>query len=457
MRNKISKLLISLLCILALMPITPVSATGEEVSSRPVITGYRITSGSAKRGEPFNVEITILDVGIRHSNFVDFGANPNFTNSFVAMTNNGFATTNRVGEVKSITKNPDNDFIIYTVEFKNLVYQGDDKTLSFDFGFDFDFQNEEGTDVVLGRAIRQSGTITITEAFSPAEPPAPAPSSAKLVSSNVGFSGDRVGGGEFSVGLNVRNAGNGTASRVSVSISSDDPKVTLVSSVNTQFLGNIGVGATSSRVSFNMTATKDIVPGPVTFTVNVTYTNSDGTGGSESFVLSTRITQEDRVSIRRAEIFNPLAGVETEVDYSIINNGLTTLYNGEVQLLTKEGEILSTAFVGNVESGKEYANADLLVTFTETGEHTVVFVFMFENAEGQKARVKEEITVTVNEWIPPIIDPMPMPPINQPGGLSWIWYVIGAGVVGTASFVGFKAYKKKKAKVEESGDEDEDF
>jgi len=455
MRNKISKLLISLLCILALMPITPISATGVEITSTPIVTGYRITSGSPKKGDEFDIEITILDVGIRYDYFRDFNADPNFANPFVAMTNNSFATTgNRVGKIKPITKNADNNFVVYTIVFENLVYQGDDKTLSFDFGYDFDHKDGDPLKPIT---IRQSGTITITEAFSPAEPPAPAPSSAKLVSSNVGFSGDRVGGGEFSVGLNVRNAGNGTASRVSVSISSDDPKVTLVSSVNTQFLGNIGVGATSSRISFNMTAAKDIVPGPVTFTVNVTYTNSDGTGGSESFVLSTRITQEDRVSIRRAEMFNPLAGVETEVDYSIINNGLTTLYNGEVQLLTKEGEILSTAFVGNVESGKEYANADLLVTFAETGEHTVVFVFMFENAEGQKARVKEEITVTVNEWIPPIIDPMPMPPINQPSGLSWIWYVIGAGVVGAAGFVGFKAYKKKKAKAEESGDEDEDF
>ena len=453
MKSMFKKLLLTFMCLMFMMPSQPLTALGydDEIYENPVVINYEITSGTPEKGKTFNLKVNIMDVRL---NTDVFPMTPlTVTNSYAAMHQGNFNASTSLGTVTSFTTKTTDNFIYYSIEFKNLVFQGgDDKTFTFDYSFEFDDPNTATTDPVL-RSVSNL-TINIKEAFTKE---AVVSKSAKLVVASSSFGGSLKGGSDFTVNFKIKNVSkDGGAKKVSVSITSNNPKITVISSVNTKYIGSIGKNSVSGGQSFKMSAAKDIEPGPVTFTLHITYENEDGTGGSESIDLSTKIKQVDKVQINRAEMYEAYMGRETEVDYSVINNGLTTLNNAEAQLLDENGDILATAYIGNILPATEYANADLLVTFDETGPKTVTFALVYETDEGNKKMVKKDIEIEVIEYIPPSYDPYP--PIEEPtnGGINWFLVLIGAGVVGAGGYFGFKAYKKKKANAE-SVDEDEDF
>ena len=451
MKNIFKKAVLILVCLMFMMPNQPLTAVDYDnvVTDAPVVINYEITKGTPEKGKAFDLKVNIMDVRL---NYIGFPFPPTTVdNSYAAMQQGAFTASNNLGQVTSFAINPNDSFVYYSIEFKNLVFQGgEDKTFTFDYSFEFvDVNTNE-------RTLRTvSGiTVNIKEAFTKE---VVVNKSAKLVVASSSYGGNLKAGSEFTVNFKIKNVSkDGGAKKVSVSITSNNPKVTVVSSINTKYIGSIGKNATSSGQSFKMVAAKDIEPGAVTFTLHISYENDDGTVGMESVDLSTKIKQEDKVQINRAEIYEAYMGRETEVDYSIINNGVTTLNNAEVQLLDENGDVLSTAYIGNIAPATEYSNADLLVTFDGTGPKTLTFALIYETDDGTKKMVKKEIFIEVMEYVPPFMDPNPPVVDPQPQGVNWLLILVGAGVVGVGGFFAFKAYKKKKANAE-SVDEDEDF
>jgi|GEM_PF-4562570 len=454
MKNIFKNAVLMLVCLMFMMPNQPLTAVdyANVVTDAPVVINYEITKGTPEKGKTFDLKVNIMDVRL---NYIGFPFPPDTVeNSYAAMQQGAFTASNNLGQVTSFALGANDSFVYYSIEFKNLVYQGgDDKTFTFDYSFEF---VDTSTPIPHERTLRSVSNITVNikEAFSRE---VVANKSAKLVVASSSYGGNLKAGNEFTVNFKIKNVSkDGGAKKVSVSITSNNPKVTVVSSINTKYIGSIGKNATSSGQSFKMVAAKDIEPGAVTFTLHISYENDDGSGGMETVDLSTKIKQEDKVQINRAEIYEAYMGRETEVDYSIINNGVTTLNNAEVQLLNENGDVLSTAYVGNVAPATEYSNADLLVTFDETGTKTLTFAFVYETDDGTKKMIKKEVVIEVTEYSPPFVDPNPPMVDPQPQGVNWLLILVGAGVVGVGGFFAFKAYKKKKASAE-SVDEDEDF
>lgn len=433
-------------------PVTQQPENGEESvierTTNPVIINYSI-DGSCKKGEKFNLTINIMDPGFDCTK-LDMEQAP--FNAYAAMNANSFASDSALGTIENVKAGTENTFLYYSVVFKNLVYTGDGTDKGFNFSYQFSM-HQKGVENGRADVLADGQAIIIKEAYAPVAP-VEKPKNAKLIVSSTNFGGSLKAGNDFTLNYRLKNvSADGAAKKVSVSVTSSNPKIAVSSTINTKYVGTIGKNSTSDALSFKFSIAKDITPGVETLTLNISYENEDGSMGQESVNVAAKVLQEDKVKINRAEIYEAFLGRETEIDYSIINSGLTTLANAQVKAVDEQGIELATAYVGNMEPAKEYSGNDLIFSFDETGSKTITFILEYETESGSKKQLKQDITVEVTEYNPPFIDPvLPMEPEKK--GTPWYMWVVGLAVLGGAGFGGFKFYKKKKAKASVIDDED---
>ncbi|MHC1694175.1 MAG: hypothetical protein AB9835_02630 [Eubacteriales bacterium] len=258
-----------------------------------------------------------------------------------------------------------------------------------------------------------------------------------------------------------------------ITISSDSGSTTSaggvftpVSSSNTFFIDYLDPGQSVTK-TIELFVKSDVAPSSYGVNVNFTYKNSSGEAANSSEVISIPVQQEVRFNIGEVPyIYDVPVGSEAYTNISFGNLGKSVIYNVIVKVegegfVNSEGEY----YAGNLDAGK-HVSKDFYLTPTMGGMVNGKFIFMYEDASGNKQQVEKPFSFNAIEQI---IDPgkpgdIPIDP-GMPGeeipigeeikeGLpTWSWFAMGGGVLVVAALVAFFVIRAKRMKGE-LGDEE---
>lgn len=404
------------------------------------VTGYTLVGEPIDKNTPFNIGVNVVDPNFTYSSM----NGKSFDKSFAILTGSAFGSNNRQGYINDVR--PDTmGYLMYTVWFENVRYLADG-TLDFSVSYTFDY-SENGKSYNADQS--KSASTPIYEInngtggssnFTP-----------NVIISNYTGQNGMVAGKNAEIKVDFKNTNSDVDVHNVVITVKTGEAFTQTKGVNKFFVDTITAGETSS-ITLNVTSLKTIEPGsyPIDFDYSYEYvsggTTKEITGTGQ---ISIPVTQIDRLQVSYVKMSNVYQNSESEVSYSIINGGMSTLLNTNLEIVNANGEVLGSMYLGKLEPGKEAKGTNIYITFPEAGEQALKARITYEDINFNVNTVEEDFTVNVmanGGWSVgpefPIEPEMPMEEPKKNNGMLWV----GGLVLVVAAGLGFVIYKKKKNK-----------
>lgn len=231
----------------------------------------------------------------------------------------------------------------------------------------------------------------------------------QLIVSSFNYGKTSISGGkQFTLSFNIKNNSPSIkAQNVLIKLAGGDSFVVAdgTDTISIKSIKPNGTVNVSKKFSCLSTATSGVYP--ITATVSYEYIEGGKQSGSNDLTMSIPVVQPDKVQFQQIALADKTINVSEENDcaFQIINMGQTKLSNGTVKLLNEKGKELNSAYVGNIESGGQFAsNYTLPVTFNKTGDYKLTLVFEYENENMDKKSIEQEFKVTVQKAEDPFDD-----------------------------------------------------
>ena len=398
--------------------------------------GYTLV-GDANKNSVFNIGVNVVDPNFVYSSMKD----KVFDKSFAILSGSSFGGSNLQGYINDI-RHDSMGYLMYTVWFENVRYLNDGP-LEFNVSYNFGY-SENGKSYNVDQSKKVSTTVyellgnTSNSNFIP-----------NVIINNYTGQDGMVAGSDLRLEVDFRNT-NKDIDIHNVIITVDGGNTfQQTKGVNKFFVDTIEAQS-DAKVVLYITCPKTTSPGsyPINFDVEYQYVS-----GGETFVkntdgkISIPVTQTDRLQISYVKMSNVYQNNESEVKYSIINTGMSTILNAKLEIINMDGDVLGSMYLGTIEPGKEAKGSNIYLSFAESGELSLLARVSYEDNDFNAKSIEESFTVNVMSmdtgWYePPYIEPEITVEEPSSSGMGW---VIGIGAVLVAG-IGFVIYKKKKSK-----------
>lgn len=400
--------------------------------------GYTLVGENVNKNSLFNVGVNVVDPNFTYSSMKDKA----FDKSFAIITGNAFGGSNLQGYISDVRKDS-MGYLMYTVWFENLRYLNDgplEFSVSYNFGY-----TENGKSYNVDQTKKVSTTIyellgnTSSSSFIP-----------NVIINNYTGQDGFVAGKDLRLEVDFRNT-NKDIDIHNVVITVDGGNTfQQTKGVNKFFVDTIEAQS-DAKIVLDITCSKTTAPGsyPINFDIEYQYVS-----GGETFVkntdgkISIPVTQTDRLQISYVKMSNVYQNNESEVNYSIINTGMSTILNAKLEIITMDGEVLGSMYLGTIEPGKEAKGSNIYLSFAESGELPLIARVNYEDNDFNAKSIEEPFSVNVMSmdmgWYePPYIEPE-MPIEEEPSNSGMLW--VGGACAILVAIGAFVIYKKKKSK-----------
>lgn len=427
------------------------------------ITNYRVVDAGGNPvtkivpGDKVIIAVTVIDERVENGDFgVPSGSQTsrihiNMAQGAFSINSASNITCKMRSTVNVAGSNGSYDAICYTVEFRDVVYQGGSP--EFSFNVSYTGKTESGADNNMPLAVPQKLlTLNITEAVD--DVPAPT-----IILNSANYGKVATVGEAFSL-VTVATNTSENLELENVSLKIELPTGLNLSSGNSQILvGKVGkkgsINHTFSLVAEGVGNDVTSLPVKLIYTFEA-FVNGKRTQYTSEQSLSINVQQPTRFSIQSSNIPTEIyMGNEGYASLQLVNKGKTTVYNVTAEIVSDQVSGSEVEFLGNIAPGSN-SDAEFYFTANELGTASGKIVVTYEDASGTQSKLEREFSVNVLESIPfdpGITDPTVVP--EEPKA-SPIPYIIGLVVVAGAG--GFVFYKKKKAKrLAELEEDDEDI
>ena len=418
--------------------------TYTKLDKNLLVARYQLSVDKVTKNTPFNLDIDIVDPNL------EFNAinSKSFTSSYVLLTSTAFNSSNKIGTISNLHKN-EQGYLAYTVSFENLYWvEAGQVTFNINYqGRVFDGgqgkQFNQTKDVSL-KIFETDDKVTSDTNLKP-----------KLLITDYSGINSITAGNTAKISVTFTNTSNDTAIENVVFTVDGGGAFTIASGVNKFYVEKIEPkGTYTLTVNINCLKTTPVGSHDIVFDSTYAYSGND-IEEKTSNVLTIPVSQVDRVRINYVKMSNVYQDSESEVSYSILNNGLADVYNANIEVLDAEGNILESLYLGNIKATAESKGTNIYLTFSEEGDKTLTLRLTYEDENFNKKEITEDFDIYVqgNSWYyEPIIDePVYVEPVEEEN--NTIMYVV-AGVAIIVVIGGIVVYRKKKQSKGVINDED---
>ncbi|MBE6113868.1 MAG: hypothetical protein E7191_02170 [Erysipelotrichaceae bacterium] len=401
------------------------------------VTGYTLPNKEITKNAPFTIGVQVVDPNFLYSTM----SGKTFDKSLAILTGEAFGSSNKQGYISDVRNDP-MGYLMYTVWFEDIRYL-EEGPLEFSVSYMFQYtqngqsfyadQTKEASTVIY--ELKQSSDASFVPNV--------------MITNYTGQNG-LVAGTNLELKVDFKNT-NKTIDVHNIVVTVDGGNTfQQTKGVNKFYIDSIPSQETST-ITLYITCPKTLTPGsyPIDFDIEYQYihdgeTQSQSTNGK----ISIPVIQVDRLQVNYVKMSNVYQNSEGEVNYSIINTGMSTLLNANLQILDENEEVLGTLFLGRLEPSKEAKGSNIYIVFPEAGEKELTARITYEDDNFNQKVLEEKFMVSVipNEiWIdePIYEDPIIVEPAESDSN-SMLW--IGGLVVVVVGALGVVVYKKKKNK-----------
>ncbi len=398
---------------------------------------YVLSVDKIKSETPFDISLEMVDPNIEFK----YLSNNKFESSYVILTSTAFNAANKVGTISNLHAN-EQGYLAYTVTFKNVYYVS---AGTLDFSINYDGRlNKNGIPYTFEQS--KTASVSIFEIASGSSTSDDDTNIPKLLITNYSGINSIVAGNSASISVTFTNTSADKAMENIVFTVDGGDSFVIASGVNKFFVETLPAkGKYTLNVKLNCLKTTSAGSHDVTFNTTYTY---EGAAAETSTTnsLTIPVTQVDRVRINTVKMNGVWQGSESEVTYSIVNQGLSGIRNANLTIYNGEEE-LGSAYLGAIAAGGEAKGTNIYITFQEMGEFNLTAVVTYEDDDFNEKEIREDFTVSVNgnsyEEIQPYIpDDTPIEPDTPKTNVL----PIAIGVIVVAAIVAFVIFKKKKNK-----------
>lgn len=416
-----------------------------EPKLQPYIVKYEVSSNVINKGDVFSVVMEVVDPNYRYSDLV----NKNFDSSIALLSDKNFNSSNMQGAISNIGSDAMGN-LKYEVRFNNITYAGPESLLEFRVTYKADVLIDgkvyrTTSDKVLTRNIFETGSNGGSDAvYKP-----------NILISNYTGTGGVVAGKRIDFKVTFKNTSDSVAvSNVIIGVNGGEA-FAMAKGVNKIFVNSIEPQKEVS-IDLSMIASKTAAPSSYPIQFEVTYNYLDGKTiqpGTMTSEIAIPITQQDRVRINYVKVQNAWMDSEVEVNYSILNTGLSSVKNAQIEVLDEANNSMAILFLGNIDAGKEAKGTNMYLMFHEAREYQLTMRLTYEDDNFNQKEIKEEFTVGVmgGGYFPPI-DPEPFPPIEEEkpkNNTIWLFGGMGAAIMAAVGFVVWKRRKNKQGVIDD--------
>lgn len=411
--------------------------TYTKLDKNILVAKYTLSVDKVTKDTPFDIDIDMVDPNL------EFNAinNKSFTSSYVMLTSTAFNASNKIGTISNLHKN-EQGYLAYTVSFKN-VYWVEEGTIDFNI-------NYQGRvfDGGQGKSFNQTKDVSLKIFETSDKNVSDTTLTPKLLITSYSGINSITAGNSAKISVTFTNTSNDTAIENVVFTIDGGDSFTIASGVNKFYVEKIEPKEEYTlSVGINCLKTTSVGSHDIIF--DATYAYSGGVSEEKSTnLLTIPVSQVDRVRINYVKMSNVYQNSESEVSYSILNNGLADIYNANIEILDDEGIVLESLYVGNIKATAEAKGTNIYLTFAEEGDKTLTMRLTYEDDNFNKKEISQNFDIYVqgNSWN---YEPMyPEEPIIEPEvpQKNNTWKYIVGGIAVIAVIGGIVMYRKKKSK-----------
>lgn len=420
--------------------------TYTKLDKNLLIARYQLSVDKVTKNTPFNLDIDIVDPNLEYNSI----NNKKFTSSYVLLTSTAFNSSNKIGTISNLHKN-EQGYLAYTVSFENLYWVEEG-----DVTFNINYQGRvfEGGQ---GKQFNQTKDVSL-KIFEVSDKEETSTNlKPKLIITDYAGINSITAGNSAKISVTFTNTSADTAIENVVFTVNGGTAFTIASGVNKFYVEKIEPkGTYTLNVNINCLKTTPVGSHDVTFDATYAYSGSTIEESAES-VLTIPVSQVDRVRINYVKMSNVYQDSESEVNYSILNNGLADVYNANIEILDADGNVLESLYLGNIKATNEAKGTNIYLSFAEEGDKTLTLRLTYEDENFNKKEITEDFDIYVqgNSWYyepdyydePIIEEPVDVQPDNT-------MKYIGIGAVVVVLLGGIVVYRKKKRNKGIINDED---
>jgi len=356
---------------------------------------------------------------------------------------------------------------ISSIVFKNLKNDGKGTIISFRIYYN---------DPALGRAYypvqidvyESSGQIGDTDpdpGDTTEDPVVLAALTPHLIVSSYSYPGSKVTAGtDFTLTYTLKNTSSDKAIRNVILVVTPSADLRIKSNANTFHIDRIPAGGTVERsivLNLPVAAEQEIqnVDIAVTFQYYDKPEEDPVSGGDEIIITipSGRITRAKITEVKIPKNFS--IGKEGNIEFSVINNGFSQIYNVEAFVYDGEDNELGWLYLGHMEGGAQPIKQQLPLTFQEGGYYDLRLVVQYEDENLQMTTLEKDFVIDIEiPQEPDIWYPEPEPDPNEglepePEEKSKINPILIAAIIVVVLAAGVVIFVKIKRKREDSFDD----
>ncbi len=429
---------------------------GVYLGGQTYITDYQILDYSGRvlttvrPGDRFIFAVTVYDERVEFKHWFN-GKQGQLTGMIHAIMAQGSFTIASADSVNVRIRDGYNEGTLYTIEFRDVTYQGGNPNFTFTSAYVRDPKDN------LQVPVPQT-TLGINVLQANDDVPAP-----QIILNSANYGGRVTAGSKFYLSTSaVNTSSNLELDNVSVRIIL--PTGLSMADGNSQVLiGKVGRSGTINH-TFSLQADNSLSTETASLPVTLVYTyEAFVNGGRQQFTsqqdLSVTVAQPIKFEIQSSTIPEEVyLGSYADVSLTLVNKGKTPVYNVTVEVTGDGLRAEEVEFLGNINAGSS-ADTDVEITGESVGSKYGKVRVTYEDSSGNEYVIEKDFTIEVLEeykWDEPIIEPVdPQPRKNSNKTLTYVLAAVAAAaLIGGAIFLKKRKARKLAAELE---DDDEDI
>lgn len=221
----------------------------------------------------------------------------------------------------------------------------------------------------------------------------------KLVVTGADISGGSVKAGDnFTMTIHLKNESKTKLGNISLKLSSEDSQITTVSGSDCIYIDSIDKEE-ETDVEVELSTRGNLEQ--KNYAVNIEYSYEDNSWNvyDETASVTVPVTQDSSASISEKRLTKNEIEVDgkTSLSFKVNNTGKATIYNISTEITGDTISDIST-YIGSIEVGQS-GTVDLSLTGEQVGSDSINVKVTYEDAEGNKGTVTDEIDFNVTEQV----------------------------------------------------------